>query len=392
MSIKKRLAAALLAAVCALSFTACSGQSDDKNNKNESKSSTLSDDESSDSRSVSEKLSDVLKEYNFSGCAYISKGGQELLSTGRGYADAKGTKEIDQNTVFYIGDISKSFTAGAVMLLIEQGKLSITDRLEKFFPDCAYGKNVILHQLLCMRSGIKDYLGYTDKDGTYHFYTSDELPVSISEKAGADENKKAIEKFILESELSFEPDSKTENSNSNYFLLARIVEKVSGMSFEDFVSKNFLEPLKMTRTGFSDSFSGETAEDLKSDESMKHLFRSGATFGCADMVSCASDLVLWEGSLIEGTILSKETVADMYYEHSKNPNGTYYGYGLMTDGTGSVFFYSGGISSFSSMIYADTFTDTRMVLLSNDPDVSIASVGTGLVKTLPEDALPEGSE
>lgn len=381
MGIIKRLTAAVLLAACVLSFAACSGE---KNTPDKESSTAPSGQSSADEESTTEQsLEYILNETNYSGYAYITRENKVMLSKGCGYSDSDNTKEYDETSVFPICSNTQQFTAAAVLLLIQQGKLSVFDTIDTFFPDCKYARDVNIHQLLSMCSGIEDYLGSTDKSGTYNMFSSDKLTVKLSKTASAQENKKAAEKFILESELRFEPGKKAEYSCSNYFLLARIVEIISGTSYEDFITKNFLEPLNMKHTGFLDSYDGDIAQEKVKDTDYEHLFYPGAVFGSGCMVSCASDLAAWTASLVNGTILSKDIVSDMYYFHTQLTDSVYYGYGVFTDGSGEVFFNSGSMSSYSSLIYADNFQETYIILLCNSPEIRIDSVGTSLFNALP---------
>ena len=121
------------------------------------------------------------------------------------------------------------------MILQERGKLSVNDKLNKYFPDYKYGGKITLENLLQMRSGIPEYI------------SEDMYSTLLNEKAllknSAEQNKKYFEKRILSEKLRFDPDSRFEYSNSNYYLLGEIVEKASGTSYHKFIKKEIFDKL-----------------------------------------------------------------------------------------------------------------------------------------------------
>lgn len=367
----KKLFSLSLACLLAVSATACAQQ--DQTPTESSLSGDVSQTVPEDN--TAKELQKVLEDSEFKGIAYITKNGKVLLSKSTGTSDKTGKNAVNENTLFRIASNSKQFTAAAIMLLVQEGKLSVSKKISTYFPSCSYGSKVTIHQLLCMRSGIPDYI--TLKDG--------KLPFAATQNASAAENKKAIEEYILSRELSFKPGVEMEYSNSNYFLLARIVEIVSGMSYEDYLTEKFFKPLQMTQTGFADTFSGELAEEMAVNRQQAYLLYPGMSFGAGSIISNVHDLNLWLNSLTDYPILSKEVVTDMAYSNSNPGDALQYGYGLMIDASGNAFFHTGTLSAYSSMLYVNQVTNTKMILLSNYPGKEIEAVGTGLINYLPLD-------
>lgn len=125
------------------------------------------------------------------------------------------------NTNYYIGSLTKQFTAAAVMILQEQDKLSTDDTLDKYYPDYKYGSDITIRNLLTMTTGLPDYLGKSDES-----VRANAPQYDISEKNSAKDNHSVILKWILSQEI----DNDEENysySNSDYFILGDIIEKVS---------------------------------------------------------------------------------------------------------------------------------------------------------------------
>lgn len=166
----------------------------------------------------------------------VFRDGKILYTHGYGLANMEYGIENDSDTVFRIGSTSKQFTAASIMLLVQQGKLSLDDTLSSFFPDFPQGKQIKVKHLIHHTSGIRDYLmlaylkGLTDED----YY----------------EDKDVMKWLMKQQELNFEPGSNYQYSNSGYWLLGQIVKQVAGVDMAAFARKNLFEPLGMHHTHF----------------------------------------------------------------------------------------------------------------------------------------------
>jgi CubicO group peptidase (beta-lactamase class C family) len=172
------------------------------------------------------------------GCALgIYSDGQVLYAKGYGMADLNLGVPITPTTMFDIGSTSKQFTAAAIVMLADQGKLAFTDDVRKYIPELPdYGHVITIDNLLHHTSGLRDYDGLLYLAGHYfEDYTDDDdaLKIIVAQKA-----------------LNFTPGTEWSYSNTGFFLLAVIVKRVSGESLADFDKKNFFDPLGMTETNF----------------------------------------------------------------------------------------------------------------------------------------------
>jgi len=167
----------------------------------------------------------------------VIQNGKVVHEKGYGLADLKTKERISSQTVFDIGSVAKPFTAMAVMMLVERGKLSYADTLSQFFPEFqSDARQITIRQLLNHTSGIREYT----------------LVWGESKKLRSNEprtNENAVKFLAGQKQLRFLPGQKWEYSNSNYMLLAQIVGKVSGVPFPQFVRENIFQPL-----GMNDSF------------------------------------------------------------------------------------------------------------------------------------------
>ena len=172
------------------------------------------------------------------GCALgVYNGGEVLYARGYGMADLDLNVPITPETLFDIGSTSKQFTAAATVLLVNEGKLSLSDDVRKYVPELPdYGHVITIDHLLHHTSGLRDYDGLLYLAGHYFedFTTDDDaLDIIVAQKA-----------------LNFEPGSRWSYSNTGFFLLALIVKRVSGQNLADFAKARMFNPLGMEKTHF----------------------------------------------------------------------------------------------------------------------------------------------
>ena len=315
---------------------------------------------------VKSKLDKKLSDEKYSGIVQISKGGAVIYRYVRGDDDNGKALTIDASMP--VGSVSKQFCAAAVMLLCDQKKLSVDDTLDKYFPEYKNGKKLTVKNLLNMSSGIGNYLEMID--------------MSATGKKEAD-NVNIIKKAIFDEELSFEPGDDYEYSNSNYFLLADIVEQVSGSSYHDYLRKNFFEPLEMTHTGFTDEITGDyewTFALSETESTMEGFYNPGVTKGAGDIISNAGDMDKWMRGLSGGKVISSGAYRQM--SETVNPNSTEeYAYGLWHMPYGGVGHVGQIPPHFGAVDYINTGRDVCLFAAAND------GRGMSYVQQLPNDLL-----
>lgn len=362
----KRIFTVLLASVLALSAAACS--SAQKENESTSVETTAAPTEKTSEASEAQKIVDkVVKQNDFSGVVYITKDSQVLAQSATGLANKESGKEITIDSLFCIGSVSKQFASSSIMLLKEQRKLRVDDTLDKYFPAYEIGKDITIKNLLTMRSGIPDHTA-VEQDGTRTLILQDELGYTISSDKTAEENRDAVLEWVFSQPLKFTPDTQFEYCNTNYFLLAQIVEDVSGQPYENFVRENIFAPLGMSRTGFIADLadSPEIAEENLSDEDSEpyiEALKCDIARGAGDIISNAKDMDLWLTALRENKIVSPESFAEMTEDYSPGTSG--YGYGLMLNLNGGVG-HSGLVASYSSFAYINLSQNYNFFAVTND--------------------------
>ena len=284
---------------------------------------------------IDSKLADI----KYDGVIYLVHNGNVVYQRATG-TDANGDP-LTMDTSMYIGSVSKQFCAAAIMILRDQGKLSVDDTIDKYFPEYSKGKDITIKHLLTMRSGIRDTVG-EGFAGT--------LPYTNTEE----KNTALIKEWIFGESLLFEPGSAFRYSNSNYILLADIVEQASGQYYNDFLREYIFDPLDMKHTGLITEIpdSPAWAENLIADDDVEEVKIKGVAKGAGDIVSNAPDMVKWMEGLSGGKIVSAETLREMTTDHSPD-YGEKYGYGLtqmFSGGAGHL----GAISDYSSEEYFNT--------------------------------------
>ena len=249
---------------------------------------------------------------NFSGVVCVTRGDQFLFHRGYGKANYEfGIPNIAE-TRFHIASVSKSFTAAAILLLEERGKLTTSEPLTKFLPDYPNGDKIQLQHLLTHSSGIPNVNNFPEYDRESRFPHTIEQVVAL----------------FKDKPLDFEPGSRFRYSNSNYNVLALVIEKVSGRSYEDFLKTNVFDPLglsSITHDGnatriIPNRASGTEPDGLHDVKLVPYLDWSIKT-GNGSLVTTAADLCRFATSLFTGKLLKPGSLAKVMKPGSSFPYG-----------------------------------------------------------------------
>ena len=290
----------------------------------------------------------------------VARGDRIQLAKGYGYADLENQVPVSAETIFRVGSVTKQFTALAVMQLVEQKKLALTDDVGKHLPDVPVGRPITIAQLLDMTSGLKNYtsLGRAFSDDTFRLELS----------------KARMAEIIKVQQPDFAPGTDWSYSNSGYYLAGMIVEKLSGLTYQEYLRKNILEPNGLTSTSYCDESAivpkrargyrpGAPGQLLNANYiSMTVPYAAGA------LCSSALDLARYQRALVEGKIVSKASYARMSQPTVlKDGWRTAYGLGLVNDviqGQRMVG-HGGQIDGFWTVLFYYPVEDVTVVLLSN---------------------------
>lgn len=283
-------------------------------------------------------MDEVLEQQRYQGIVCLTRYGEVIYQRATG-EDEEGNP-LTADTSIYIGSTSKQFCAAAVMLLRDQGKLSVDDTIDKYFPEYESGRKITIKNLLTMRSGIRDMVNQGNPDEM-------EIGPEKSEK----DNIAGLNKWIFNEPLLFEPDTAYAYSNSNFLLLSEIVEQVSGQYYNDFIREKIFEPLGMSHSGFITEVGDHPAwaENMVHDDTVRELSVKGIARGAGDVIISAPDMAKWMEGLISGKVVGMDTYREMTTDYSPD-NGEKYGYGLMLYFAGGAG-HPGRISFYSAVNY-----------------------------------------
>jgi CubicO group peptidase (beta-lactamase class C family) len=304
------------------------------------------------------------------------------------YANAYGRANLASSTAatpamrYGIGSISKQFTAAAILLLAEQGKLSLEDPVSKYVPGLTRGSEVTIRMLLSHTSGYQDFW---PQDYLMFPMKQDVTPRAIADRWG-------------EQPLDFAPGTRWQYSNTNYTLAGMVVERASGMPFYRFVQTRILDPLRLTSARDFDASprAADATGYIRYALGPLHPAPdagSGWMWAAGMLAMTASDLARWDSTMIRQTLLRPSSYREMQREvRLKNGAGTGYGLGVDVAMSNGHFLveHGGEVSGFTAenMVFPE---DSVAVVVLTNQDAAPASgaIAQGNVRALftSEDAL-----
>ncbi|MDP4181682.1 MAG: serine hydrolase [Bacillota bacterium] len=326
-------------------------------NNNVKYRNSLTKDEKEIKKNLEEYLNAAAKYRNFHGSVLVETSGKVVLAKGYGMADYEKKIPNTQSTRFAIASMTKQFTAMAIMQLYEKGKLKLDDKLSKYFPDFPRGDEITIHQLLTHTSGITNYTNLEE------FWSLN--PNTVDQKAILD--------LLKIKPLDFNPGEGWNYSNSGYFLLGLIVEKISGKSLDNYLNKNIFMPLKMNDTGVvykNDKKMIDTVGyvGFLDISPIDDLLTFKSLYGAGFLYSTIEDLYLWDRALYTCKLVSKKTMDLIFTPHVDTKLIGYYGYGWVIQGEGKdkEIYHDGSMLGFNSIISRFPERNTGIIILSNN--------------------------
>ncbi|MGV3466720.1 MAG: serine hydrolase domain-containing protein [Heyndrickxia sp.] len=282
----------------------------------------------------------------FNGAVLVAKNGEILLSQGYGLADFNYDIPNTPTTKFRIGSLTKAFTAMAILILHEQGRLSIYDSIDTILPDYPNGDLITIYHLLTHTSGIPNFTSSPEYWGK-----TMRLPADLA----------MVMETFKHMPLEFTPGEEMEYSNSGYLVLTAIIEKTVGINYEEFLKENIWNKLGMDNTGVDTGreILKNRAEGYTVWEKIIHSEFVDMSFplGAYGMYSTIVDLYKWSQALISSELISRELQAEMFSAHKGG-----YGFGWFIDDVASHF---GDINGFVNYFYIDISNETVVIALSN---------------------------
>ena len=280
-----------------------------------------------------------------------------------GKASVDPARPADSQTRYAVGSISKQFTAAAILLLAEQGKISLDDKVAKFFPSLTRANEVTIRELLSHTSGYEDY---APQDYMIPEWTKPMTPEHILDE-------------WAKKPLDFDPGTKWQYSNTNFVLAGRIFEKASGQDLMTFLNKTIFQPLGM-RTA------GDCSVDKRPEDAVAYTryalgpprpaLREGAGwyFAAGELCMTPSDLAKWDIAFLNKKILSAASYAEFTHEvRLANGDATHYALGLHVGEFDNIpeISHSGEVSGFLALNEVYPTRDAAVVVLSNQDAIDL---------------------
>ena len=317
-----------------------------------------------ESSPISQKIDSFFSKRNkrglFNGNVLFSIHDTIIYEKSFGLADIRKKDSLTINSSFQLASVSKTFTAYAIMLLKQRGELSYSDSLRKFFPDFPY-RNITVHQLLIHRSGLSNYMYFSDK----FWRTSKNLTIDNSD----------VIDLIIEHEPKpyYWPDRRYNYNNTNYALLASIIEKVSSKSYSEFMKDEIFTPLEM-----NDSYVYDKNIDSINFSKVKGYIswrrRADNTYlngvvGDKGIYSSVGDLNKFSRALLKGTLVNLNELENAYQlGHKELYDHDNYGYGwrinMLPDST-KIVYHTGWWKGFRSYFIRSLVDEKTIIVLTN---------------------------
>lgn len=279
----------------------------------------------------------LLLKSGFNGSILLAKNGEIVFEDYRGMINFKTKEPITANTPFHIASVSKTFTAVVILKLMEEGKLNLEDGVEKYLPAFPY-PNITIKDLLTHRSGLPKYDHFMDGSRTevvmvknrrgrlVKKYRVVKAPVQVTGLPGNNEVLQFMIKYRPALEAS--PNRRYSYCNTNYAMLALIVEKITNTPFPQYMQEQVFKPLGMTSTYvFSIKDTAKYIPSYNYNNAPFKLQKLDCIYGDKNVYSTVRDLLLWDKALYMGTLVSVKTL-DMAFQPYSNENRGFKNYGM----------------------------------------------------------------
>lgn len=287
----------------------------------------------------------VLKEFNDSkgpgGVFTVTQKGKKIYEKAYGKANVELDVNLIPNNVFQIGSMTKQFTAVAILMLEQQGKINVNDPISKYIKDYPNGNKITIHHLLTHTSGIKDFTKMK----------------SISTIAQKEMKPEMMVDFFKNEPTDFTPGEKFDYNNSGYVLLGYLIELISGDSYDNFIIKNIFDKVGMTHSYYASDrkIIPQRAYGYQKKESgyvNKTMINFSVPFSSGSLMSTAEDMQKWQNALNKNILLNSEEAKKVFQKYRLNNGEEFtYGYGWhLKDINGiGIREHGGSIFGFKSM-------------------------------------------
>jgi CubicO group peptidase (beta-lactamase class C family) len=315
-------------------------------------------------RIIDSVFSTLQAKTGFNGCVLYGEKGRLVFKKAYGYDDFKTKKRLTTSSAFQLASVSKMFTAMAIMILKEEGLLDYDDSVRQYIPELPY-TGLTIRNLLNHRSGLPDYMHFSDTywDQTKPLTNEDMILVMAQYKPPR----------------YFSPGNGFDYCNSNYALLASVVERITKKPFDQFIKENIFDPLKMDNTFIYHLEEGQEIPEYvpvgvaghHSARGMPRVepnYYQNGVVGDKGVYATVEDLFKWDQALYRGSLVSESTLEEAFTEgsprFSKWRDNYGFGWRLKADRPNTVYHY-GWWKGFRSYFIRDLYQEKTIIVLTN---------------------------
>lgn len=308
-------------------------------------------------------LSALYNTDRFNGTVLYAENGKIVYKKAFGVSDFRTNQPLSTNASFNLASVSKQFIAVCVMMLQEQGKLQVDDTINTYFSELPY-QNITIRNLLTHTSGIPEY---------FDIYTQHRNPLDTLT------NEMLLQLFVTyKPELEFVPGSTWSYCNTNYALLALLIERISKQSLHDFVEKNITKPLGLKNTYVYHVLMPSKPEnyvygfaDINGEKKLNDVYHMDGVVGDGNIYSSVEDLFTWEQSFYTEKLLKQKSIKEIFSPVKLNNDEIYpYGFGWGIEKDNASYSHTGGWVGFSNVICRDVENNRTLIVLSSNSNTT----------------------
>lgn len=328
-------------------------------------------------KQIEQLLSTCNQNGQFNGSALVAENGKIIFKKGFGSANMEWNIPNQTDTKFRLGSVTKQFTALLIVKLAEEGKIKLDVPITTYLPDYpkANGDKITIHHLLTHTSGIPNYTASPNffKDKSKNPYTPEEFVKTFSSLP-----------------LDFAPGEKFNYSNSGYFLLGYIIEKITGKSYEQYLQEVIFTPLNMVNSGYDHSdiiLKNRAAGYEKKGKTIVNTpyIDMSVPYAAGSLYSTVEDLYLWDQALYTTKLLSQSSMDLLFKPYILIGGDESYGYGWFVSeptvgakGKVKIVEHGGGINGFNTILSRIPANKNFIVLLNNTGGTVLGEMNTAI--------------
>lgn len=323
-----------------------------------------------------EKLDSIFtllhKNDRFNGSILIAEKGIPVFEKSFGFSDVEKQELLTNSSIYKLNSVTKQFTAMAIIILKNKGKLNLNDNLSKYIPELKYYENVTIKHLLTHTHGIPDYEKLFEQKWNTQKIASNKDIIKLYKKYKPQKNFNPGDKFLY--------------GGIGYELLAVIIERISKQSYNDFLTNQIFEPLEMYNTFDYHRFKSSSikkdiaigyvySDSLKRRERPELLSKnpeviwSNGIYGSGNIHTTVSDLLKWDRALYDPNFISKQDL-DLIYQPTQLNNEDYINYGfgwwlIEKEGVGKIAYHAGNSNGFETHFERHLDSDKTIIILQN---------------------------